>query len=56
MENVTTVLETEYVEKARELAHQFVFASGIGHVQDKGGKILAVFPQSLSVNYGSPPT
>jgi hypothetical protein len=49
-------METEYVEEARELAHQVAIASGSGHVQDNGGKVLAVFPQSLSVNYGSQPT
>jgi len=56
VENATTVMETEYVEEARERAHQVAIASGTGHVQDNGGKILAVFPQSLSVNYASYPT
>jgi hypothetical protein len=49
-------METEYVEEARERANQVAIAGGTGHVQDNGGKILAVFPQSLSVNYGSYPT
>jgi len=49
-------MEMEYVEEAWERAHQVAIASGTGHVQDNGGKILAVFPPSLSVNYGSCPT
>jgi hypothetical protein len=49
-------METEYVEEARERPHQVAIASGTGDVQDDGGQILPVFPQSLSVNYGSYPT
>jgi len=45
----------EYVEEARERAHQVAIASGTGHVQDNGGKILAVFRRVFG-HYGSYPT
>ena len=49
-------METEDVERKRELAHWLGIVKGTRQVQKNCGQILAVCGRNVSVNYGSSST